>query len=118
MCAWFVNYAGTVDAAKKKAESGKKTVARNVKSKKRVRKEKERLYILRDIISELYKDHLEEETNILCYDAPKWSPPWLGAFSKAVAKVHGMLTKNQMWEAEDTLERWNKIGAPDHVKAK
>jgi hypothetical protein len=113
--AWFVNYAGSVDAAKKKSESGKKIVAAKRRSKKRAQKEK--LYVLRDVIAELYADRIEEEVKILCNDVPKGSPAWLGAFSKAVAKVRGTLTKNQMREVEDALEIWNEIGAPDKVKA-
>ena len=115
MRAWFVNYAGSVDAAKKKSESGKKIVAAKRRSKKRAQKEK--LYVLRDVIAELYADRIEEEVKILCNDVPKGSPAWLGAFSKAVAKVRGTLTKNQMREVEDALEIWNKIRAPDKVKA-
>ena len=115
MHAWFVNYAGSVDAAKKKSESGKKIVAAKRRSKKRAQKEK--LYILRDVIAKLYADCIEEEITILCNDAPKGSPAWLGAFSKVVAKVRGMLTKNQMREVEDALEIWNEIRAPDKVKA-
>ena len=100
---------------KKKTESGKKIVAAKCRSKKRAQKEK--LYVLRDVIAELYADHIEEEIKILCNDAPKGSPTWLGALSKAVAKVRGTLTKNQMREVEDALEIWNEIGAPDKVKA-
>ena len=100
---------------KKKTESGKKIVAAKCRSKKRAQKEK--LYVLRDVIAELYADHIEEEIKILCNDAPKGSPTWLGAFSKPVAKVRGMLTKNQMREVENALEIWNEIGAPDKVKA-
>ena len=62
------------------------------RSKKRVKKEK--LYILQDIIAELYVDCLEEETKLLCNDAPKGSLAWFGTFYKAVAKVRRMLTKN------------------------
>ena len=75
------------------------------------------MYVLWDVIAELYADRIEEEIKILCNDAPKGSLAWLGAFSKAVAKVCGTLTKNQMREVEDALEIWNEIGAPDKVKA-
>ena len=117
MRAWFINYAGSVDAAKKKKkkESGKKIVAAKHRSKKRAQKEK--LYVLQDVIVELYADRIEEEVKILCNDAPKGSPAWLGTFSKAVATVCGTLTKNQMREVEDALEIWNEIAAPDKVKA-
>ena len=101
---------------KKKTGSGKKIVAARHRSKKRAQKEK--LYVLRDVIAELYADRIEEKIKILCNDAPKGSPAWLGAFSKAVAKVCGKLTKNQMRQVEDALEIWNEIGAPDKVKAK
>ena len=101
---------------KKKSESGKKIVVEKRRSKTRAQKEK--LYVLRDVIAELYTDHLEEKIKILCNDAPNRSPAWLGTFSKAVAKVLRTLTKNQMREVEDALEIWNEIGAPDKVKAK
>ena len=116
MRTWFVNYAGSAEAAKKKSEGGKKIVAGKGSSKKTGKKEKA-LYILRDVIADLHADRVEEETKLLCDDAPKGSPTWLGAFSKGVAKVRGMLTTSEMQEVEDTLETWNRIGAPNHIKA-
>jgi hypothetical protein len=70
-------------------------------------------YKIRDVVKQLFRDEIDSE---IPYE-PK-DKAYISCYQKAVTKVLDNLTEEQLEEAEELLETWNKEGASKEVKLK
>jgi len=68
---------------------------------------------IREVIQHIHKERIEQEIPVKPNDRE-----FIGHYQRAVTTIHENLTGDQLKEAEDKLELWNKEGLPEDVRLK
>jgi len=76
-------------------------------------KKVKKIYTIRDVIKQHYRSRVEEEIPFKSNDKE-----YLGSYQKAVSTVLNNMTEEDLEEAEDILELWNKEGGPSDIQLK
>jgi hypothetical protein len=75
------------------------------------------VYKIRDAVRVLYKKTIAEKVAERVTSGPG-TPEYLGQYTKVLSEVHDGLSKEDMARMEETVEIWNKKGAPEELKKK
>jgi hypothetical protein len=70
-------------------------------------------YTIRDVIKQKYSDRIEEEIS-----EERGDNQYIASYQRAVTKVHENMNDDDLEEAENMLELWNKEGAPPEIQLK
>ena len=76
-------------------------------------KKTKQIYNIRDVIKQHYRNLVEEE---IPYESK--DPLYLGSYQKAVTTVLKNMSDEDLEEAQNILERWNKEGGPSDLQLK
>jgi hypothetical protein len=76
-------------------------------------KKVKRIYNIRDVIKQHYQNLVEKEIPFKSTDKG-----YLGSYQRAVTAVMNKMTEEELEEAENILESWNKEGGPSDVQLK
>jgi len=77
------------------------------------RKKVKKVYTMRDVIKHHYKSLVEEEIPFKSTDKG-----YLGSYQRAVTSVLDKMGEEDLEEAENLLETWNKDGGPSDLQLK
>ena len=72
-----------------------------------------KIYSLRDVVKQVYRDLVEAEIPYRPTD-----PEYIGSYQRAVTTVIQNMAKRDIEEAEKIVESWNKRGPPLAVQRK
>jgi hypothetical protein len=70
-------------------------------------------YNIRDVIKQNYRSLVENEIPFKSTDKE-----YLGSYQKAVSAVLDKMNEEELEEAQNVLESWNKEGGPSEVQLK
>lgn len=70
-------------------------------------------YNIRDVIKQNYRSLVENEIPFKSTDKE-----YLGSYQKAVSAVLDKMNEEELKEAQNVLESWNKEGGPSEVQLK
>jgi hypothetical protein len=82
------------------------------KPKVKPRKRKQ-VYTIRDVIKENYRSQIDDQ---IPYKSGE--PEYLGRFQAAVTAVLQNMSEEDLEEAENLVEQWNREGAPSELQLK
>jgi hypothetical protein len=71
------------------------------------------VYTIRDVIKQHYRDLVEAQISFKPTDKE-----YIGSYQRAVTTVLKNMTEEEVEEAEEILESWNKQGAPPEIQLK
>jgi hypothetical protein len=74
---------------------------------------RKQVYAIRDVIKQNYRTLIEDEIPYVPSDKQ-----YIGSYQRAVTTVHKNMSKSELEKVEETVEMWNKQGAPPQVKLK
>jgi hypothetical protein len=83
------------------------------KAQEQKRKKVKPSYTIRDVIRENYRSLIDNEIPY-----PPGDPEYIARFQAALTTVLKNMTEEDLEEAENLLEQWNKDGAPSPVQLK
>lgn len=72
-----------------------------------------KVYTIRDVIKQIYKDRIQEEIPYKPSDKK-----YIGRYQIALSSVQQNLTTEENEEAEELVALWNKQGAPAEMQLK